>query len=223
MTVVWIIIVVVVVAAIAYFNYWRNKKRREAFQAWAAKRGFSYTAEDNSVIGRFDGTPFGQGDHRRAKNVVIGKYNDRPALAFDYSYQTHSTDSEGHRTTETHDFGIIAIGLPCSVPTLQVTREGVFQKLGRAVGIHDIELENEDFNRKFKVASKDKKFAYDVLHPRMMQLLLDSNGPAWRIAQSDLMCWDQGKNSLEIVETQLGFLTSVADQVPRFVWQDHQS
>lgn len=223
MTVVWIIVVIVIVALVAYYNYWRNKKRRQAFQTWAANHGFSYTAEDNSVIGRFDGTPFGQGDHRRAKNVVAGQYKGRPALAFDYSYQTHSTDSEGHRTTTTHRFGVVSIGLPCSVPTLQVTREGLLQKLGRAVGIHDIELENEDFNRRFKVASKDKKFAYDVLHPRMMQMLMDADGPVWRIEQSDLLCWDEGRNSLDVIQARFGFLTTIAEQVPRFVWQDHQS
>jgi len=214
------IIGVVVVAGLAYLAQQRAKKRREAFQAWAASRGFTYTAEDDSLTDRFDGTPFGNGDHRRAQNVVSGQHEGRPIIAFDYSYETHSTDSDGDRTTETHRFNVISIGLPAGLPTLQVTREGVMAKLGRAVGIHDIEFENEDFNRRFNISCKDRKLASDLLHPRMMQFLLDAEGPAWRIERSDLMCWDSGRIEPAGVDRQLGFLSSIADQVPRFVWQD---
>ncbi|HEX3811927.1 MAG TPA: DUF3137 domain-containing protein [Mycobacteriales bacterium] len=216
----FIIIAILVVAGVAYLGYLNNKKRREAFQRWAASRGWTYTEEDNSLTDRFEGNPFGKGDHRRAKNVVTGRHENRPVVAFDYSYQTHSTDSEGHRTTTTHRFNVVSIGLPVSLPNLEVGREGLFNKMGRALGFHDIEFENGEFNKKFNISCDDRKLAYDVLHPRMMQWLLDNPGPAWRVERSDLLCWDSGRVSPEVIDRQVAYLATIADQVPRFVWQD---
>lgn len=221
MNAVVVIVVIVIVAVIAYLGYLKNKKRREAFAAWAASRGWTYAAENNAVIGQFEGEPFDRGDHQRAKNVVVGQFQNRPVIAFDYSYQTHSTDSEGHRQTTTHEYNIISVGLPVPLPVLQVSRESLFSKVGRAIGIRDIEFENEEFNRTFNVHCKDRKFASDLLHPRMMQWLLDSKGPAWRIDRSNLLCWESGNVSPEVIDQQLGYLSAIADQVPRFVWQDH--
>jgi len=33
-------------------------------------------------------------------------------------------------------------------------------------------LESEEFNRAFKIKTAQNKFAYDVLHPRMMEWML---------------------------------------------------
>ena len=216
----FVVVVIVLVGLVAYLTYLRNKKRREAFAAWAGGRGWTYVAEDNSVIGRFDGTPFGRGDHQRAHNVVTGMRDGRPIVAFDYSYQTHSTDSNGNRTTTTHRYNVMSIGLPAHLPTLEVCRESVLNKVGRALGFRDIEFENEEFNRRFNISCKDRKFASDVLHPRMMQWLLDNEGPGWRMDRADLVCWDSGRISPEVVDRQLGYLDAIAEQVPRFVWQD---
>ncbi|MEZ5191462.1 MAG: DUF3137 domain-containing protein [Nocardioides sp.] len=44
----------------------------------------------------------------------------------------------------------------------------------------DIELESEDFNRAFTVTCSDRKFASDVLHPRMMEFLLAHTEASFR-------------------------------------------
>ena len=41
----------------------------------------------------------------------------------------------------------------------------------------DIDFESDEFSRKFYVQSSDRKFAYDVLHPRMMEFLLQTTPP----------------------------------------------
>lgn len=222
MTAALLVIAIAVGIALVGYQFYRAKKRREAFQSWAAGHGWTYTQQDDSFTERFHGTPFDQGDHRRAKNVVQGQLDGRPIVAFDYSFQTHSTDSNGNTTTQTHYFSVVATGLAASLPRLQVTKEGLFGSLGRALGFHDIELENEEFNKRFKVKCEDRKFAYDVLHPRMMQMLLAADGPAWRIDHTDLIAWDKGKLAPAVIEAQLRFLDAIADQVPRFVWEDRK-
>ena len=55
--------------------------------------------------------------------------------------------------------------------------EGLFDKLRGALSFGDIDFESEAFSRRFHVASSDKKFAYDVVHPRMMEWLMAKEVP----------------------------------------------
>ena len=64
--------------------------------------------------------------------------------------------------------------------------------IGRLIGRltnRDIELESEDFNRAFTVSCPDRKFASDVLHPRMMEFLLQHRALAFRFDQDS--CGDR--------------------------------
>ncbi|HVX46264.1 MAG TPA: DUF3137 domain-containing protein [Mycobacteriales bacterium] len=215
--VVWIVIGLAVLLVI-YFQRRLAKKRREAMAAWARSHGFTYSVEDNAYIDRFRSGPFGKGDRRRATNVITGVFDGRPMIAFDYSYDTESTDSKGNRTRTTHRFNVAAVNLPATLPDLQVARESFFSSIGRALGFHDIEFENGEFNKEFKVHAEDRKFAYDVIHPRMMEWLLHTPGPSWSIERADLMCWASGRAKPESIDGHLNYLNGVVQQIPRFVW-----
>ena len=64
----------------------------------------------------------------------------------------------------------------------------------------DIELESEDFNRAFTVRCPDRKFASDVLHPRMMELLLQSPDAAFRFDRQWILDCEDGQVALEEIE-----------------------
>jgi hypothetical protein len=210
----------IVIAGVIY-SYVAAKKRREALAEFARNRGWSYVAADDSRSKRWSGTPFGQGDHRRTTNVLSGSWRDRDFAAFDYSYQTHSTDGQGHRTTTTHRFGVCTVTMPAYLPRLEVTHDSMLGRVGRALGRQDIELESEEFNRRFRVSCPDEKFAFDVLHPRLMQFLLAHGTVAWRMEGTDLLCWDKGQHQPAEVLERLSLLDEILDAVPSFVWRDH--
>ncbi len=64
------------------------------------------------------------------------------------------------------------------VPDLLIRREGLFDKLAGAFGFDDIDFESVEFSRRFHVKSPDKRFAYDVIHARMMEFLLAGEAAA---------------------------------------------
>ena len=206
---------------LAYRSWQQEQKRREMLLQWATSSGFQYTVEDDGWCERWTGTPFGEGDHRRACNVISGAIKDRSFAAFDYSYQTHSSDSHGNRTTTTHHYMVTSLQLPAYLPRLQVTAENVLTRLGNAFGVDDIELESEDFNRRFRVACNDRKFASDVLSPRTMELLLARDAPCWRIDGTDVVAWDDGRLSPARILANLDTMSAVVAGVPSFVWHDH--
>lgn len=179
-------LVVFIVAAI--FGAIAARKRREALAVLAGQLGLAYQADkDYSIQDRF---PFlnklAQGSNRYAFNILSGQYQNHPVMVFDYHYETHSTDSKGRRQTHHHYFSFFLLLLPCSFPELTIVREGLGSKIAQAFGYDDIDFESAEFSRKFVVRSRDKRFAYDVCHPQMMEYLLANNDLAIEIEQQAL-------------------------------------
>ncbi|MGC4937273.1 hypothetical protein [Kribbella sp. DT2] len=217
-----VVLVVVVAGAAIWFNYAMAKKRREEFAAFAAQQGLSYVPENNALAGQWGGEPFQHGDHRRAKNVLTGAFQGRQIVAFDYSYQTHSTDSKGRRQTQTHKYGVVVMQLPGPLPHLQVTHEGIFGgAVANALGFRDLQFESDQFNRAFRVKADDERFGHAVVHPRMMELLLARGEIGWRIEGNSLIGWDGGAHTPVEVTNRLHLLQQVVDQVPPYVWRDY--
>lgn len=218
----WLIVIALVVAAAFAYLRWRfEQRRRAALASFALSKGWLYAASDARLVDAWTGPPFGEGDHRKAVNVLTGTASGMPLTAFDYSYQTHSTDSRGHRSTTTHRYAVCALRLPAYLPPLSVTHDNVFLRIGEALGLaDDVQLESEDFNRRFRVQARDRKFATDVLSPRTMELLLARRPLRWRITGADIVCWDDGELSptgiLEVSST----LAAVVAGIPSFVWRD---
>lgn len=219
---VWLLFLgVPLVGYLAYRSWQQEEKRRALLMQWATNSGWNYVREDDSWCQRWNGDPFGEGDHRRAENVVVGRTTEWPFTAFDYSYQTHSTDGQGHTSTTTHRYVVASLQLPCYLPRLQVTPESIFSRLGNALGMDDIELESEDFNRCFRVHANDRKFASDVLTPRTMQALLATPDVSFRIEGTDILCWQDGRMSPATVLAMMKPLQTVVAGIPSFVWKDH--
>jgi hypothetical protein len=212
---------IAVVVAVAVISYRLDKKRRALLQAFALSNGWTYLASDDSWCERFDGTPFGEGDNHKARNILHGAYQGTDMVAFDYSYDTHSTDSKGHRSTTTHRFAVCALDLPASLPGLELSPESLFTRFGNAIGFDDVELESEDFNRQYRVNAQDAKFAYDVLNPRTMEALLSRPALHMRLLDADAVCWSSGRLDPVELLARLSTLQLVVAGIPSFVWSDH--
>jgi hypothetical protein len=220
---VWLIFLLIGVAAIVggYLHYQYEQKRQATLLNWALKNNWQIVPEDDSQCARWAGPPFNEGDHRRARNVLSGEWRGRPFVSFDYSYETHSSNSKGGQTTQVHRYAVSALALPTWLPRLQVTPENTLTRIGNALGHTDIELESEDFNRAFRVTANDPKFASDVLTPRTMQLLLGRPHFSWRIEGADILCWQSGEQQPVAVNNAVNTLVDVIDGIPSFVWHDH--
>jgi hypothetical protein len=134
------------------------RKRREAFGALAARLGLAFSSErDREIASRFKFlNKLAHGSNRYAYNVLSGQYRGHSILAFDYHYETHSTDSKGHQQTHHHHFSFFIMLLERSFPELSITREGIFSKLAQAVGYDDIDFESHEFWKILRAFSGQK-------------------------------------------------------------------
>jgi hypothetical protein len=215
----------IAIGAFGIYRYWRNQRRVEELGLFCLSKGWQFSPIDDSLTVRWTGDPFFEGKERHARAVVRGTLQ-RPAgswdfVAFDYTYvtETHSSNGIKHRTT--HRFAICAVTMPTWLPGLRVTPENVLTRLGNSVAGDDIELESEDFNRRFRVQCPDAKFACDVLHPRTMQMLLARPAMHFRVDGRDLLCWEDGGTTPATLIPRLATLADFVAGIPDFVWHDY--
>ncbi|WP_380163676.1 DUF3137 domain-containing protein [Jannaschia sp. R86511] len=200
-----------------------DRRRRERLLVWSAERRWDWRATDERLVGFLPGEPFGRGRSRRVGNVVSGTWDGRPALGFDYRYKV-TTGSGKNRRTRTYRYAVAAVHLPVALPRVHVGPENAFHRVAQAFGVDDIEVESHEFNRRYTVEADDRRAAFSILHPRLVETLSRVEPVEWRTDTSVLgpvlVSWWRG--SLEAVELQqrLILLDAVVDSVPDYVWRD---
>ena len=179
----FIIGAMILIGVVAYFGHLAAKKRREAMQVLAHDLGWRFLPErdpyHDEEYAHFE--IFRKGHGRAAFNTLVGsvQIDERsfPAKAGDFRYRVTSGSGKNRRTS-TYTFSYLIFHLPfVNTPDLLIRPEGIFDKLAGVFGFDDIDFESEEFSRRFHVKSSDRRFAYDVIHPRMMEYLLDVDAP----------------------------------------------
>ncbi len=193
-----VLLFLVVIAAAMYGAHIAQVKRREALVALASELGWwfdpsrDYLHDDEYA--HFE--VFRIGHSRCAYNTLIGRVTiagrTYPAKMGDFMYKvTRGTGKD--RRTRTYRFSYLIVHLPFrNVPDLLIRPENFFDKIAGVFGFADINFESAEFSRQFHVKSPDKRFAYDVCHPRMMEFLLQSSPPAVDI-ERDRCCLCDGR------------------------------
>src|SRR4051812_27513540 len=218
-----LLLLVIAAVAVVFVYQWRaNQKRVQQLADFCLAKGWQFIDRDDGLATRWDCPPFFQGRNRQARDVVTGTVGRplRPFVAFDYSYVTDSNNGKT-TTSETHRFAICALRLPTYLPSMCVTPENPLTRLGNVVTGDDIELESEDFNRRFRVQCPEPKFASDALPPRTMQTLLARKSLHFRIQGCDVVCWESGVTTPVALLERLSTLTAFVDGIPSFVWHDY--
>jgi hypothetical protein len=196
------------------------RKRIEDLADLARRLGMGFSAGENQGLAdRFEFlNQLAQGENRYAFNILSGTYQQNQVLAFDYHYETHSTDSKGRRSTQHHYFSFFILLLPAGFPELRITREGLLSKIAQAFGYADIDFESAEFSRAFCVRSKDRKFAYDVCNARMIEYLLANRDLSIEIENQALALAFDARLSAGQFESNLQRLAEIRSRLPDYLF-----
>lgn len=159
------------------------RQRREAMAQLARELGWQFRPDDDDDIA--DDYPklglFDHGRQRYAYNTLNG--------TIDVSGRTYGVQMGDYRYTEgsgknqhTYRVSYLVATVPFPfVPDLNIHREGLFDKLTQAIGFADIDFESAEFSHRYTVKSPDRRFAYALIHPRMIEYFLQVQAPAVRM------------------------------------------
>ena len=171
----FLVVLVLCVALGAILIQWLlAQRRREDIASVAARHGLEYSHLDPFGCTRVAFALFRKGDGRTAENVVWRTTDAGLAVrAFDFTYYVESRNHDtGHVHRSHRRFSCVMAQVDGAWPEVSITREGLFEKALELVGLGDIELESEEFNRRFALRSPDRRFAVSLVDARMIEFLL---------------------------------------------------
>lgn len=205
--------------AIARYASKKAKERSDAFAVVSSRLNLQFWPDRiDPIAGVHDQfSRFSSGHSRSAYNTLSGTASNLQITAGDYTFKTESGTGKDRRTT-THHFSYVLAVLPFSdTPSLAVRPENFLDKFAGAIGFEDIDFESAEFSRMFHVKSSDKKFAYDVIDPRMMEFLMNPMAPAFELNRGRLLIaggstWDPAR-----FEQTIGWMTQFVAHWPEHV------
>lgn len=212
-----LIVIVVAVIGLAVWNRRLRDRRRKELAEWARLNEFGFLpAEDYSIGSHYQFFKCLQrGDNRYGYNIMEGISGKRVVCAFDYHYETHSSDSKGNRQTHHHHFSAVVVEAGLPLKPLFIRPEGFLDKVTEFVGFDDIDFESAEFSKRFFVKSPDRRWAYDVLHQATMELMLCYPRFSIDFQVSQIMAyWDNKTFSLGDFGSALKVVTGILDGLP---------
>lgn len=160
----------------AYLQYRARLARMNTIAAIGRTVGFTFSAKDTDHIVAMPFSLFSKGDGRGVECILSGTHDGLPMRLFDYWYYDETSDNRGNRSRQYHRFTCVLATIPAACPRFQLGYENFLTRLGDHLGLNDVELEYDDFNKRFRVKCKEQKFAFTLLDGDMMQWLLDRDG-----------------------------------------------
>jgi hypothetical protein len=200
------------------WGYYAKRKRAETFRTMATQLGLSYAPEDPFGTLGWPFALFQRGDGQGVENVLWGTWQGVELTAFDFWYYEESTDSKGNssRSYRRFDCAITTIDAACS--HLTIDHENLLSRIAGALSLKDLQFESDEFNRAFKVNSKDERFAYAFVDARMMRWLIEhAEGYAFEVLGDRLLIAGPKIQPMAFLPL-LGTLKTFRDQVPRAVF-----
>lgn len=192
-----------------------ERRRREALAALAARRGWRYVeGKDRGFEKRFpEFECLRQGSNRYAERLLVGESAGRALVAFDYHYETKSSNGKTTTTTNHRVSGLI-LDSGLRLAPLSLRSETFGDRLSAFFGMGDLDFELAEFNRAFHVRSPDRRFATDVLQPATLEFLLAS--PRFRVefGPRRLLAWRERRFEGDDFERALALIEGILERLP---------
>lgn len=213
-----VVLLLCALLAVAALQWVSRHRHAQDMATVAARHGFDYSPSDPFGSTRVAFGLFRKGDGRVVENVMWRERADGLATrAFDFSFYVERRDETG-ATRRTHTrFTCAMAQLDGAWPEVSITREGFVEKALDLFGLGDIELESDEFNRRFALRSPDRRFAVTLVDARMIDFLLSTEGRfaffvkgRWLLVASDPL-------PPELVPGLMGVAEAFVAHVPRVV------
>ena len=219
----FVAVLLLVFACLAAWYFFDRKRSRE-IKAWAKSRGLNFTRGPDPALGhRYpDLVALQRGDGGwTARNIAEGDFEGRKIVAFDYRYERWiPSEKEDDMPYYARRFSAVIIDSDKSLERLFVEPVGIFNRVAEIAGFEMIRFESHEFNRRFVVRATDRAWAFDVLHPRAMQLLLDAPPLSMQFGGlGKVICWGSNRWSPRQFELAVRAAAGILDLIPDYVWE----
>lgn len=141
----------------------------------------------------------------------------------DAEWPVHAFDLAERREHSVRSHTVVALASPIELEPLFLRREAFSDKFAAKLGFNDIDFESIAFNETYFVKAADKKWAYDIVHQRMMEYLLEA--PPYRVTMDlrHVFVHEDRAMPPEAIDDAVAFLRGFVAQIPEYVRNDRPS
>ncbi len=199
----------------AFLREWRRERR---FRELARQLGLAFVRGDRTIASQYGWLPSLRGRTAAAYNALVGTYSGREVCLLDYPSAIGLA-------------GLTARSLPYPFTYLAMKHEGSFPELlvqprkarwwdpDVKLDRLEIHLDPLEFTSAFRVFSSDRKFAYDICHPRMMEYLLAHRDMSLEIQGQHAALSFNRRLKVHEIPARLQQLAEVRKLVPEYLFE----
>jgi hypothetical protein len=206
-----LIVISLIIGAIA------SAKRNRELTALAERTGLFFAPDSGDAHLRYERfLPFGRGSSQRTANLLHGPRGRFHWEMFDYRFRTGSG-----KNRRTHRYGIAVATLPgMYFHKLTMRPEGFVDKVASLAGFGDINFESHEFSRRYHVSCDVRKYAYDLIHPQMIEYLLGCSTRHWQLYGDVILIHTPGRFSAHELEDVMATVEGFIERIPAYVQED---
>jgi len=199
--------------------YLLSRRRTRELRRFARRIGFDFmrthSIEKDPTLSPMRALP---GVVRRCRNILGGVYRGVEVAAMDVARSGVSGAQARKGKSTSGNVTVCLHPLGGNFPDLSIRSyklvESDFLGLFRSDDRHDIEFESDEFNRAFRVACEDRRFAFDFCYPQMMAHLLSHRRWVIFVSNSVLLVHDATLWGEEDYTQALDFVSDTAKLIP---------
>lgn len=164
-------VLIVIVVALIVIAKRHERLRLEAITAALASRGLHLTKPDSlrptapavalAPLPKLVSRP------ERTRWSAEGTLDGLDLVALEHHYTTG-----GGKSRQTHNHAVVSFPVPTSWPQLDASPEHFFHKIGELFGSKDIKVDDDAFNKRYRVTGGSEDFALLFLAPEIQALML---------------------------------------------------
>lgn len=151
-----------------------------------------------------------RGDNNCTYNLFRGFHRHYPVVIFDYTFTAGKSSFY---------WSAYVLEMPANFPDLLISHETREDRIAEALGREHITFESAEFSRTFRVRSADKKFAFEICHPRLMEFLLANPDLTIEIRGAALAVLFEDWLRPEKVENNLSRLMAFRELLPDYLFE----
>ncbi len=225
-----LVFIVLVIAAIATAIWLAVReqvclrdRRRMELAGWARASGLKFIPDNDYSLG-FRYQPFKclqHGNNRYGCNIMVGTSGHRVVCGFDYHSDASAAGSHALHLGRQDYFSAVVVDAGFPLKPLSIRPQGLFDKVTEFVGFDGIDFESTEFSQIFAVESPDRRWAFDVLHQKTLELMLDY--PRFHIDfQGTQVAAYSGRAEFSPAEFEsaLNLVTGILDNLPESVLRE---
>ncbi len=204
---------IVTIVGVGYLGFRWGRRNRVPIRTFAESRGWTYIGEGADIPLPARGFPFSAKGIHSTWGLIEG---EQGGTAFAILSHSVSTRKSGNYPLV---FSVAAAHVPADLPVTVARPQQGWEAFAAAVGAEDIDTESADFNEKWRVWSVDKRAAHAILHPRVMERLLEDDAGRFAIAwdSNAVMYIMKGTWNVKDIDGILDLLVDLAVHVPAYL------